>query len=132
MASNSLSPNVEQGDGLPSSKPKRVREPDLQRMQRAVMSLAMFRARQAVKANIRGQGLRLSDFYARQITELAEGFFAQHMEELINEAVQVIATDPSFARYRCAELNTNAQTEKPCAVTTILVQNLRAKWRANQ
>ena len=105
MASNSLSPNVEQCERLPSGKPKRVREPDLQRMQRAVRSLAMNRARQAVKKNIRGEGLRLADFSMRQITELAEGYFAAHMVELINEAVQVIATSPYFARWRCADFD---------------------------
>ena len=132
MAANIVSPNVEQCERLPRGKPKRVREPDLQRMQRAVMTLAMFQARQAVKANIRAQGHRPCEFSMRQITELAEGYFAQHMEELINEAVQVIATSPYFARWRCAELNTKAHTEKPCSVATILVQNLGAKWRANQ
>jgi hypothetical protein len=132
MASNSLSPNVEQCDCLPSGKPQRVRKPDPHRTHRAIMTLAMFRARSAVLKDIRAQGKRPSDFSARQITELAEGYFAQHMEPLITEAVEVIATSPGFARWRCAELSSDAQLEKMRKSIISRVQNSSAKRRADQ
>lgn len=132
MASNSLSPNVEQCEGLPSGKPSRVRNPDPHRAHRAVMTLAMLRARSAVLKEIRAQGKRPSDLSARQITELAEGYFAQHMEPLITEAVEVIATSPGFARWRCANLSSDAHLEKARKSITSRVQNSSAEGRANQ
>jgi hypothetical protein len=132
MAANSLSPNVEQGDDLPSGKPRRVRNPDPHRAHRAVMSLAMLRAKSVVRADIRAKGKRPSDFSARQITELAEAYFAQHMEPLIAEAVQVIATSPHFARWRCANLSSDAHLEKARKSITSRVQNSSAELRANQ
>jgi len=100
MATHSLSPNVKQCDGLPSGKPQRVRNPDPHRARRAVMTLAMLRAKSAVLADIRAKGLRPGEFSAREITQLAEAYFAQHMDRLITDAAEVIATWPGFARWR--------------------------------
>ena len=132
MAGKSLSPDAEQGDGLPSGKPKRVRNPDPHRAHRAVMTLAMLRAKSAVLADIRAKGKRPSDFSAREITKLAEDYFAQHMEPLIAEAVQVIATSPHFARWRCANLSSDAHLETARKSITSRVQNSSAEGRANQ
>jgi hypothetical protein len=105
LAANSLFPNVEQGD-LPLGKPKRrVRNADPNLPYRVVMILAMSSAKRAVEKDIRAEGKRLSDFSMRQIRELAEGYFAGHMDELITEAVEVYATWPGFARWRSADFD---------------------------
>src|SRR5262249_4753971 len=132
MAAHSLSPNVKQCDGLPSGKPQRVRNPDPHRAHRAVMTLAMLRAKRAVLADIRAKGQRPGEFSAREITEQAETYFAQHMDRLITDAAEVIATSPHFARWRCANLSSDAQTEKARKSITSGVQNSSAEGRANQ
>ena len=75
----------------------------LERMQQhrhALIVLAMQRAKKVVKANIRAKGQRISDFSAREIALLAEDYLAQHRQELIAEAENVIATSPYFAQWR--------------------------------
>ena len=124
MAANSLSPNVEQCD-LPSGKQKRrVRNADPNRPYRVVMTIAMSKAKRAVEKDIRAQGLRLSDFSSRQIRELAEGYFADHMDELITEAVEVYATWPGFARWRSADFDA-ASVLKATRNRTLAVREAR-------
>jgi hypothetical protein len=112
---------------LPSGKPKSVRKPDPNRTHRAVMTLAMLRAKRAVEANIRAQGLRPVDFSAREITERAEAYLAQHMEALSAEALELIATWPGFARWRCAELSSDAQKQSEPKSTASTLQISGAK-----
>ena len=50
-----------------------------------VCTIARLRARDAVKRQLRDRGLRISHFSAKEISLLAEEYFAQH-PELINEA----------------------------------------------
>src|SRR5262249_55201919 len=109
MATHSLSPNFKQCDGLPSGKRQRVRNPDPHRAHRAVMTLAMLRAKSAVLADIRAKGLRPGEFSARQITELAEAYFVQHMDRLVTEGAGVIATSPHFSRWRCDNVLSDGQ-----------------------
>ena len=107
-------------------------KPDPKRTRAAVMTLAMYRAKKSVLAELRAKGHRPGEFSARQITEQAEAYFAQHMERLITEAVEVIATSPHFVRWRCAELSSDAQTEKVRKSISSAVHNSRAEGRANQ
>jgi len=97
-------------------------KPNPRRTVIAVMTLAHQRAKKAVLAQLRAKGLRPAQFSARDIAVMADGYYAQHMEALITEAVKDVMTWPGFARWRCVNLNTNAQAMEPCSVTTISVQ----------
>ena len=78
-------------------KPKPL---DPQRFERAVKGLALYRARTAVVAQIRADGLKLGQFSCREINEKREAYFAAHMEELINQALVDVWKFPEFARHR--------------------------------
>ena len=54
-----------------------------------VFTIARLRARNAVKKQLRAKGLRVSHFSAKEISILAEEYFAQH-PGLINEAATVV------------------------------------------
>lgn len=82
-----------------SLSPKRAAEKML-RYRHAVIVVAMQRAKRAVQANIRARGLKIAQFSAREITEQAEAYMAQHREELIAKAAEDVATFPEFAPYR--------------------------------
>jgi hypothetical protein len=90
--------------------PKRVLE-RLQRHRRAVIALAHQRAKRLVQASIRAKGQRLADFSAREIALLAEDYLAQHRQELIAEAENVIATSPYFAEWRIPVFEKITKTE---------------------
>ncbi len=98
----------------------------------AVITLAQQRAKKVVLAELRAKGLRLADFSAREIALNAEAYMARHRERLISEAAQDVATWPGFARWRCAEINTNAQTENEPKSITSAVQISGAEGRAKQ
>lgn len=68
------------------------------------MVLAMQRAKRAVQADIRAQGLKIAQFTARQIAEQAEAYMAQHKEELIAKAIADVATFPEFAGFDVASV----------------------------
>jgi hypothetical protein len=55
-----------------------------------VLTIAHLRARDAVKRELQGRGLKISHFSAKQISILAEEYFAQHGAELLNEAVTTV------------------------------------------
>ncbi len=109
-----------------------MKKPDPQRTRTAIMVLARQRAKNAVIAQLRAKGLKFGQFSAREVSELADDYFAQHRERLINDAAQVIATSPLFARWRCAEVINSVQTEDPCNYSEIPVQKSGAEWRAKQ
>jgi len=75
-------------------------KPDPKRTRAAVMTFALNRAKKSVLAELRAKGHRPGEFSAREITELAEAYFAANMKRLITEAAEVIATWPGFARWR--------------------------------
>ena len=104
-----------------SLSPKRTLEKISQHRQ-CVIVLAHQSARKAIKAQLRAEGLKLSQFSAKDISIRAEAWFDVHRQELIAEAEHVIATSPYFARWRCAELSSDAQKEKPPISTTSTVQ----------
>jgi hypothetical protein len=104
-----------------SLSPKRTLERMRQHRQ-CVIVLARQSARKAIKAHLRAEGLKLSQFSAKDISIRAEAWFDVHRERLIAEAEHVIATSPYFARWRCAEFSSDAQKEKPPISTTSTVQ----------
>jgi hypothetical protein len=73
---------------------------DEQRFQCAVMSLALGRAKSAVKAQILADGLKPSAFSCVELNARREAYFASHWEELITQALVDVWRLPSFARYR--------------------------------
>ena len=107
-----------------SLSPKQIQE-RLQRHRVAVRVRAMQIAKTAVKDQLRAQGLKVWHFSAKEITQLAEDYFANHREELITKATEDINTWPGFARWRlpdCANIETNAQSENEPKSTTSAVQ----------
>jgi hypothetical protein len=104
-----------------SLSPKQILE-RIRQHRHAVIVLARQSARKAIKAQLRAEGLKLSQFSAKDISIRADAYFDVHRERLIAEAEHVIATSPYFARWRCAELSSDAQKEKPPISTTSTVQ----------
>jgi hypothetical protein len=82
-----------------SLSPKRALE-RMQQYRQAIRTLALQRAKQSVRANIRAKRQRIADFSAREITLLSEDYLTQHRDELIAESKHVIATSPYFVRWR--------------------------------
>jgi hypothetical protein len=109
----------------PSLSPKALER--IRRHHHAVAVLAHRSAKKAVVAQLRAQGLKPQHYSAREIAILADDYLAQHRARLIVDAEQIIATSPYFARWRCAELNNDAQTQKPHKSITSTVQMSGAK-----
>ena len=109
-----------------SLSPKQIRE-RMQQHRTAVAVLARQSARRVIKAQIKAAGLKVSQFTARDISIRADVWFDAHRVELIAEAEHTIATSPYFARWRCAELESDAQKQTQPISTTSAVQILGAK-----
>ena len=99
----------------------------MQRFQSAVRTIALWKAKKAVQAQIRARGERIADYSCRDISVLAEAHLAQHRDELINKATQMVATFPEFSPFVCAYVATNAQTQSQPRSTTSTVQNSCSK-----
>ena len=110
MAKRSLSPN-------------RVAQ-KLREHRQCVIVLAHQSARKAIKAQLRAEGLKLSQFSAKDISIRADAYFDVHRERLIAEAEQIVATSPYFARWRLpsANITTVAQSENEPKLTTSATQ----------
>jgi hypothetical protein len=65
-----------------------------------VTSLALGRAKSAVKAQILADGLKLSAFSCVELNKQRDQYFSANMEELIERALVDVWRLPSFARYR--------------------------------
>src|SRR6516162_4818808 len=112
-----------------SLSPNRVAQ-KLREHHHAVIVLAHQSARKAIKAQLRAEGLKLSQFSAKDISIRADAYFDVHRERLIAEAEQIIATSPYFERWRLpdgANIETNAQSEMPPISTTSPLQISGAK-----
>jgi hypothetical protein len=81
----------------------------LHRHRWAVITLARGQAKKSVLQELRARGLKSHHFSAREICLLTNEYLTQHRPRLIAEAEEIIATWPGFARWRCAELNNDAQ-----------------------
>ena len=77
-----------------------MRPLDPARFERAVMSLALCKAKWAVRAQILADGLKLGQFSCVELNEKRDQYFAANMEELIERALVDVWRLPSFARYR--------------------------------
>jgi hypothetical protein len=66
----------------------------------AVATLARREATKAIKAQLREQGVNLSEVPVRTIRMFADAYFNVHCERLVAEAKQIIATSPLFERWR--------------------------------
>jgi hypothetical protein len=73
-------------------------------------SLALYRAKAAVIAQIRADNLKLGQFSSREINEKREAYFAQHMEELITKALADVWRFPEFARHRNSKSSPSGTT----------------------
>ena len=111
-----------------SLSPKQIQE-RIQQHRQAVMMLALMRAKKAIKARLRSQGVRVTLVLPAVINAQARDYLIEHREELIAEAGQIIATSPLFARYRspCAELLNDAQKQNEPISTTSALQISGAK-----
>jgi hypothetical protein len=110
----------------PSLSPKRQAE-RMQRFHSAVRTIAFFKAKKAVQAQIRANGQRISDYSNKEISLMANAHFAQHQEELINKAAAVVVTFSEFSPLVCAYVRTNAQSQATCSDNQISVQILGSK-----
>ena len=88
----------------------------------AVAVLARQSARRAIKAQLKAEGLKVSQFTAKDISIRADAWFDAHRAELIAEAEHTIATSPLFAYLRI-----NAQTQNEPISTTSALQISGAK-----
>jgi len=57
------------------------------------------KARKAVVAHIRAQGLKVHQFSAKDLTRLADAELERNRAELIAEAIEIVNTSPEFARW---------------------------------
>jgi hypothetical protein len=73
---------------------------DPQRFERAVKGLALYRAKSAVLAQIRADGLKVGAFSCAEINEKREAYFSANMEALLTQALVDVWRLPSFARYQ--------------------------------
>jgi hypothetical protein len=65
--------------------------------QGAIITLARYRARQAVKQQLWDRGIKLSSVTARDVVEAAEVYIAAH-PELLAEAAEMIRQSPELQR----------------------------------
>ena len=73
---------------------------DPQRFERAVISVALCRAKYRVLDQIRADGLKVSQFTCREINDRRQAYFAANMEELVTRAIADVWRMPMFARHR--------------------------------
>jgi hypothetical protein len=93
----------------------------------AVAVLARQSARRAIKAQLKAEGLKVSQFSAKDISIRADAWFDAHRAELIAEAEHTIATSPLFAYFRI-----NAQTQTQSNSMGSAVQNSCSEVGADQ
>jgi hypothetical protein len=89
------------------------------RIATAAHILAQLSARNAVKDQLRKQGLKVSHYAARDITAMACEYLIEHRSELLPPAIETITRwtlagefGKRAQRALCAKLNTEAQTQK--------------------
>ena len=63
-----------------------------------VAALMRNAAREAVKHNIRAEGLRVTDFLPKDISRMAEAFIDNHRDKLLAGALRAIERSPELRR----------------------------------
>jgi hypothetical protein len=76
---------------------------DAQRFERAVICLALNKAKYKVLEQIRSENLKLSQFTCREINEKRHQYFEANMETLISQALIDVWRLPTFSRYQPKE-----------------------------
>src|SRR5262245_8667514 len=111
-----------------SLSPKQIQE-RIQQHRQAVMIIAHRKAKKAIEAKLRAQGVRLTLVLPAVINAQARDYLAEHREELIAEAEKAIATWPGFARWRLpfSDFLSDAQTETRPKSTASTLQISGAK-----
>ena len=111
-----------------SLSPKQIQE-RMRDHRFAVISLAKYRARKTVEAQLRDLGKRPTLYPPAQLNALVKAELALNRIALIAEAEKTIATSPLFARYRLPSANvaSDAQKENEPKSTTSAVQISGAK-----
>lgn len=61
-----------------------------------LFTLARQKAIQATKRQLQAQGLRVAHFSARDISIAANGYFEEHREALIEEALETVRKSPQL------------------------------------
>jgi hypothetical protein len=108
------------------------------RITTAANVLAQLRARDAIKDQLRKQGLKVSHYAARDVTAMACEYLSQHRSELLSSAIETIKrwtlagesgkrAQRALAQAQCAELRTNAEAKEHCSDKQISVQMLGAE-----
>ena len=111
---------------------RRPKKFDPQQFYRAVMVVSKMRAKQAIKDQIKARGEKISDYYAAQISELADAYLAEHRVDLVAKAVADCLTFPDFAPFTSANVTSAAQILDQLKSRTSAVQKLGAEVGANQ
>jgi len=95
-----------------SLSPKQIQE-RIQQHRQAVMVLALMRAKKAINAKLKAQGVRVTLVLPAVINAQARDYLAEHRDELIKEAEHAIATSPLFKQWRlpCADILSAAQQQ---------------------
>jgi hypothetical protein len=89
-----------------------MRPLDPARFERAVTTLALCKAKWAVIAQIRADGLKLGQYSCAELNGKRDQYFAANMEALINQALVDVWRLPSFARYRQTQTQPGSQPVK--------------------
>ena len=63
-----------------------------------IAALMRSAAREAVKYDIRAEGLKVRDFPAKDITQMAEAFVGNHRDKLLAGALRAIERSPELQR----------------------------------
>src|SRR5690349_5167336 len=61
-----------------------------------IIGLARQTARNAVKAELRDRGLKLTNFSARDLSVMADAYFAQHRDRLLAETWERVRNGPAL------------------------------------
>jgi len=85
-------------------------------MSMATRVLALQAALKATKRKLQAQGLKVNHFPMRELKARAETYLAEHREELIAEAKQIVSrweAQGYFDRGRRSKLTSDAQSKTP-------------------
>jgi ATP-dependent helicase YprA (DUF1998 family) len=103
----------------------------------AAITLALYRARQAVKDALRRKGEKVSSFPAYEITTMAMAYLAEHRELMVEAraTVERWTLEGVFgkrAQRAFANIRGDAQTQSEPKSITSAVQNSGAEWRTDR
>ena len=106
-----------------SLSPKQIAERERQH-RFAVISLARYKARKAIEAQLGALGKRVTLYNPAELKALAQAEFELNRISLMAAAEKAVNTSPLFKCYRLdANIKTNAQTGQQPKSTTSAVQN---------